>query len=670
MSTQRDQGCLTLISAANELALFFDVKLPASFLGRMFELYPDDERFDEILSFTGITMGGYFIRLGRNRAPDDNDNCLVYQTGEWSTRCDVADSQTALIFKFIPSGDTDTLTPARLMRLWTKRRTGLFTFFIIAFTLNVLALGMPLYMNAIYGRVIPASAEASLWTLSLLLVSIFILEIYLKKKKERVVYRLIRDFSVFFEPNYIRRIISIISSERNLWGGARTLAIANLAKLKSALWALISSQYVDVVFCVLYFLVVAIIAQYLVIGVIVMALIQILAILYYDYTSKIDIPVPSQQVGTLPIPFVDDYKANGMDDAFVSIYLNGSEKNNILEEKKLAQRVSMNSTLSFLSSFQTVVIVVLAYYLLQYGELAPGALFATIILSGKISQLISSLSSFLPLLRSMKESLKHINGVLADGNTRIPIHMGGQQSRDGWSVRGLGFSFEEKSGRKVIEDISFDIGLGEKVAIVGAGGSGKTTISRLLLGLIEPTSGRISFNSTDYPRFSVLRDETYYFPQKNFFYYDTLFEYFGSSDDERLKTALSLPFMKWVPQVFTGGIYTPLNNVAGVSVDKMQMLEMCRLVVSDKKLFFLDEPTAFVGSNVEKQFCSILSEKLDDASTLVLFTGRSNMLHLVDRVIYLEDGKIAFDGSQPDFISLLSTNNKVDEVQGKFTPGS
>ncbi len=655
MNVQRDQSCLTLISAANGLAQFFDLRLPTSFMGRVFELYPDDGRFDEILNFIGITMGGYFIRLSRERALDDYESCLIYQTGEWSTRSIVADDRNAQVFKFIPSGDTDTLTPTRLIRLWIKRRTGFFTFFFIAFALNILALGMPLYMNAIYGRVIPASAEASLWTLSVLLVAFFLLEIYLKKKKELVVYKLIRDFSVFFEPNYVRRIISIISNERNLWGGARTLAIANLAKLKGALWVLISSQYVDVIFCLLYFLVIAIIAQYLVIGVIIMALIQVIAILYYDYKSKIDAVATSQQGAMLPIPFVDDYKANGMDDAFVSIYLNGSEKNNIMEEKKLAQRVSMSSTLSFLSSSQTVVIVVLAYYLLQYGELAPGALFATIILSGKISQLISSLSSFLPLFRSMKESLQHINGVLADGNSKSPIHMGDQQNRNGWSVRGLGFSFEEKSGRKVLDDVSFDIGAGEKVAIVGAGGSGKTTISRLLLGLMEPTNGRISFNSSDYPRFSALREETYYFPQKNFFYYDTLFEYFGSIDEERLKKALSLPFMKWVPQVFTGGVYAPVSAVAGVSVDKMQMLEMCRLAVSDKKFFFLDEPTAFVGSNVEKQFCSILSEKLDGTSTLVLFTGRSNMLHLVDRVIFLEEGKIAFDGPRDKFLSLLNT---------------
>ncbi|WP_273793171.1 ATP-binding cassette domain-containing protein [Brucella anthropi] len=654
MSVQRDQGCLSLISAAHELAHFVDVRLPASFTGRVFELYPDSERFDDILNFISIALGGFFIPVGGSASKNKADNCLVYQNGRWTIGTDGLDEQKGQFFKFVPSEETQKLTLSGMIRLWIKRRTGFFSYFLIAFIINVLALGTPLYMNAIYGRVIPASAEASLWTLSVMLMAFFLIEVYLKKKKESIVFKLVSDFSVFFEPNYIRQMISIVSNERNKWGGARAMGLANLVKLKGALWILISSQYIDIAFCLMYFLVIAIIAQYLVVGVIVMAIIQVFAVVFFDYKAKLDFDNLQQRSSGLPIPFLDDYKANGMDNSFISIYLNGTEQNNKLEERKLSHRVSMNSTLSFISSSQTVVIVVFAYYLLQYGELAPGALFATIILSGKISQQISSLSSFLPLIRSMKETFQQINDVFSEGSSASPMSIGDQQDKDGWGVKNIEFSFEEKSGRKVLDNISFDIRLGEKVAIVGAGGSGKTILSRLLLGLIEPTRGRISFNSKNHPRVSALREDTYYFPQRSFLYSDTLFEYFGCNDEEKLKKVLSLPFMRWLPQTFAGGMYARLDTASGVSVDKMQMLEMCRFSVSEKNFWLLDEPTAFVGASVEKQFCSIMSERLQPSTTLLLFTGRSNMLHLVDRVIFIEDGRIAFDGSREKFLSMLT----------------
>jgi len=257
------------------------------------------------------------------------------------------------------------------------------------------------------------------------------------------------------------------------------------------------------------------------------------------------------------------------------------------------------------------------------------------------------------LNRNLKETLQQINEVFKDGAKGAPVRVGDEPGKDGWSLVGVDFAYEKSLGRKVLENISFDIRCGEKIAIVGAGGSGKTTLSRLLLGLMEPNRGRISFNCDKYDRIAALREDTYYFPQKNFFYHDNLFEYFDCTDEERLKKNLSAPFMNWLPQTFTGGIYSSVDTALNISVDKMQMLEMCRFSLCNKSVWLFDEPSAFVGASVEKQFCSMITEKIRPSTTMLIFTGRSNLLHLVDRVIFLENGRVAFDGSSEKFISML-----------------
>lgn len=218
----------------------------------------------------------------------------------------------------------------------------------------------------------------------------------------------------------------------------------------------------------------------------------------------------------------------------------------------------------------------------------------------------------------------------------------------------MSFSYAKNSGINIFENISFNIRQGEKVAIVGANGAGKTTLSHLILGLKKASGGRISYqgDGKDFEKNSI-----YYFPQRNFLYHDNLYDYLGLNSDkeEHLKTLFSRSLFKWIPSFFSSGLHASLEYLSEpLGLDKLQTLEMARLALSDKKIFVLDEPTAYVNAEVERQFSKLLSDKMDSNSTLILFTGRKNLLELVDRIIFIDSGKVAFNGPADEFMLLTS----------------
>lgn len=646
-----------MVHCLKDISDYYDVPMVITDFTKMVNAYPDEDNFDELIEYAGKIIGGVFTKISHTDH-HEYELLLSWADNKWVVLKNITPVHNdCIFFHFIPDVSASSVQLSTLIELWVRKKSGVFSIFLVSFLLSLSALAIPLYMNAVYSRIIPASAESSLWTLSLLLISFFILEFVLKKKRAVILSEFIRDFSAFFEPKYIYSLASFSSSEKNNWGHDNQEAIGRLSQLRFLFWAVASSNIIDLLFSLVYIVVIAVIGKWLVLGVLAIVLLEIIFILFSDYKYKKELNDGIGGGGTLPIAFVDDYKANGMIEDFVSVYLSMSHSGNAFEYQKLKHRVNSGAVLGFLSSLQTIVIVILAYYLLQNGLVSSGALFATIILSGKVNQLVASAVSFLPLSRQIKGCFRKINAALLEkSNLASSFDRDMASKSNGWNVNNVSFSYDKDAQGSGVTNISFEILHGEKVAIVGANGAGKSTISKLLLGLLSPASGKISYRGENSPSKSV-----YYFPQKNFFYHETLFDYLGGKvvNQERLKSILSLPFLTWIGQFFKGGIYSSVRQSSQtLGADKLQMLEMARMALSEKKILVLDEPTAYVNANVELEFSKIVQSKLNADSTLILLTNRSNLLHLVDRVIFIDGGKIVFDGSVETFMSNKNSHPK------------
>ncbi|MEY0665722.1 hypothetical protein AB7281_24250, partial [Providencia rettgeri] len=151
-----------------------------------------------------------------------------------------------------------------------------FMLLFVSFFINVFALTIPLYFNAMYGRIIPASAEASLWTLSAIAFICFLCEFLLKKRKSQYSYQLMAEFKNSIQPALFNDVLESPNHHDNYWGRDKTRILRDIRELNMLMWGLISTNVLDIFFIFLFLLTIFIMAGSLVVIPIVIFILQLL----------------------------------------------------------------------------------------------------------------------------------------------------------------------------------------------------------------------------------------------------------------------------------------------------------------------------------------------------------------------------------------------------------
>ena len=207
-------------------------------------------------------------------------------------------------------------------------------------------------------------------------------------------------------------------------------------------------------------------------------------------------------------------------------------------------------------------------------------------------------------------------------------------------------SFEYKKGTKIINDINLTIPYGETIAFVGPSGEGKTTLIRLILALINPSSGKVylkennkkdSFNR-DY------RNLISYVPQGNTLFSGTIednlrygnFEATEEEIYEALKNACALDFVNELEN----GIETVIGEKAtGISEGQAQRLAIARSFLRKKPILILDEATSALDPETEVSVLKSV-KSLPHKPTCIIITHRPSALNICHRIIRLEKGHL------------------------------
>jgi ABC-type multidrug transport system fused ATPase/permease subunit len=228
-------------------------------------------------------------------------------------------------------------------------------------------------------------------------------------------------------------------------------------------------------------------------------------------------------------------------------------------------------------------------------------------------------------------------------NTKNNITVG-EDIRD-ISFRKVGFSYE--GGTTVLNNISFHVNTGEKVAIIGANGSGKTTIVKLLLRFLEPTNGQIMINGQAVDRFDIdsYRSLFAVVSQEPYLFYDTIYNNINLAElanmEEVEKASKQSGASEFIHRMLEREGSKIGKNGAKLSGGEKQKLAVARAIVKDAPIIILDEATS--GYDVESD--TYLHEVLlRDFShkTVILITHRYTNLEGLDRVYHLQDGCLEY----------------------------
>lgn len=303
---------------------------------------------------------------------------------------------------------------------------------------------------------------------------------------------------------------------------------------------------------------------------------------------------------------------------------------------------SVNATLTEPLIF--IIIVIIAYYSQNYLELGIPLLVAFMFSANRLGLFLNifftSLNQYYGYIPSYRQFFE-IHSFLNQNKEK----MHGKELKD--FVNRINFddvSFSYDSSNKVLNQATFNIKKGEKVAIVGESGAGKSTIIDLIMGFQKPTSGSISFDNANINELSSnsIRKIIGYVPQKPTLIPGTLRENFQWSKenitDEEINNILHrtdcMNFMSNLQE----GLDTEIGNIGDkLSGGQIQRLCLARALGKNPSILILDEPTSSLDKKSEIEIKNLL-ENLKEI-TILCVTHRREIVENFDKTIFLDKGK-------------------------------
>jgi ATP-binding cassette, subfamily B, multidrug efflux pump len=317
---------------------------------------------------------------------------------------------------------------------------------------------------------------------------------------------------------------------------------------------------------------------------------------------------------------------------------------------------AVSATLEWISLVAIAGILWLGGGQIVQSNLTFGELSAFVLFSQRLFDPLRQLAEKFTVVQSGFTAIERINNILnepieirdSESPLHIPVNAQGE-------IRFEQVSFGYKADELVIKDLTFTIAPGEKVALVGPTGAGKSSIIRLLCRLYEPTRGQILIDGININQISqlelrrhigVILQDAFLFSgdiQSNI----TLGEEF--SEDQAIAAAKAMNvdrFIQGLPQAYRTQVRSRGSNLSG---GQKQLLAFARAAVRDPKILILDEATASLDVNTEYLIQQSLDKLMQDRTTIVI-AHRLSTIRNVDRILVLKQGELVEQGSHTQLI--------------------
>jgi ATP-binding cassette, subfamily C, bacterial LapB len=527
---------------------------------------------------------------------------------------------------------------------------------VAAVMINLFSLVASLFSMTVYNRIIPNNATDSLIALSIGLGIILVFDFTLKILRAYFIDIAGADVDQNVGESVFAKLLAIrLDQKRGSTGGLASL-MREMETLRDFFASATLTAIVDVPFILITLLVIAKIGGWIVL--VPLILIPIVAL-----------------AGWLTHPVLDRIAAQGMGQAMLKQsvlieaiggleMIKSAGASSMLKRRwtaavdahaktSLTQRLVSTISVTVASSGQQIAyagVVIAGVYMIAAGNLTMGGLIACSILSGRAVSPLSQIANLLSRLSATSTSYRQLNGLMetpVEGPNGPPLELGRVVGKI--EFRGVSFAYPDATA-KAISDVSFTILPGERVAILGRVGSGKSTIARLILGLYPPEEGLILIDGTelrqlDLPSLrrnigSVMQDTVLLSGSVR----DNIRLDRDAVDDAELLRAAELSGThEFMGKLANGYDLQLADRGESLSGGQRQSIAVARALAGKPSLMLLDEPTSAMDNQTEQGLIQRLAVELKDR-TVLLVTHRMPLLALVDRIILMDQGRLIADG--------------------------
>lgn len=532
---------------------------------------------------------------------------------------------------------------------------------------NLLAFATSLFAMQVWDRVVPAQSIPTLWVLALGVTTAILFELLLRTARVSLADRIGKRADLAISSHLFARALDIRNDARPKSTGSFIAQLRDIEQLRELLTSTTIAALIDLPFVVLFLALFTALAGpliFIVLGVLVAIVVPgLLLQLPMSRLAREGMRESALRNAILveSIERVEEIKALQAEPRFQTLwerFTNTAAQTGIAQRRYTALYVNWTQTLQHLA--YTAVLVAGTYMVLA-GEMTMGSLIACSILTNRVIVLFMPLGQMFARWQNAKVALAGLNDLLAKpvdhdperGLLRRPALTGA------YRFQNVRYAYGE-NGATVFQVDDLSIRPGERIALLGRIGAGKSTMLRLLAGMAQPTSGKILLDGTDLGIINPtdVRREIGYLNQNAQLFLGTIRENLaiGRPDvtDEEILQVLAVTGGLPLVQGQSQGLDLMLREGGvGLSGGQRQTLLLARTLLRNSSIVLLDEPSAAMDESTERQFVERLRRWAADR-TMVIATNRAGILPLVDRIIVIDNGRIAMDGPKTEVLKSLS----------------
>lgn len=529
--------------------------------------------------------------------------------------------------------------------------------FIASLLINIFAVASPLFVMNVYDRVVPNNAFDTLWVLAIGASVVYLFDFLLRSLRSYFIDIAGKKSDILISASIFSRVSNITMASRPKSVGAFAKNLQEFESIRDFITSASITTLVDIPF------------MFLIIGVIwliggpvgYIPIITIALIILYSLIVQIPLrrsieesqKTASQKNAVLieSLYNAESVKLNNAEGVFQTQWENavGNIADWGVKTRQLSQSCSAFAMVA--QQLTTVIIVIVGVYQISEGLMSMGALVASVMLTGRALGPMAQVASLATRYNQAKSAFSSLNEIMSSPVenpddvkfVHRPVFKGDFQ------FEAINFSYPDQE-QAAVTDININIRQGEKVAIIGRIGSGKSTLGKLMTGLYTPNSGAIRVDGVDIRQVNptdLRRNIGSVSQDVNLFY--------GSIKDN---IVMGVPYMEDDAIIrasdlsgvseFANRKPSGLDSIVGergalLSGGQRQSIAIARALLFDPPILILDEPTASMDNTTESRMKRRLMEAVKD-KTLILITHKASMLDMVDRIIVMDNGRLIADG--------------------------
>lgn len=537
--------------------------------------------------------------------------------------------------------------------------------------INLFIIASPLFTMNVYDRVVPNNAIETLWVFAIGVIIIYFIDAFAKFTRTFLLESAAKKSDIIMSSIIFEKVLSLKMANHPGSVGSFASNLKDFDNIRGFLTNATMAAIIDLPFAIIFLVIIAYIGG----SIVLIPIVTILLILSYAMFIKNPLRKSIQSTheasakkSAILIETLNNIETLKTLGTLNQVQWKWEESTGEIAGKSLKSRIlsaSIPTITQLLIQLNTVMIIIYGVYMIQDFELSMGGLIAIVILTGRTLAPMGQVASLMTNYEDTKTSYETLNEIISQPSERPEGKKFVECPPFTGKIEFVDVTFTYPGADiAALKNASFVIEPGEKIAIIGRIGSGKSTIHKLLLGLYEPDSGQILIDGIDINQIDPadLRKSIGYVSQDIMLFRGTAkdnitFRATQSTDGAMIRAAEisgAVEFIKKHPK----GYEMPIGERGqGLSGGQRQSLGIARAFLIHTPIMLMDEPSNAMDQITEARLLTNLSKALKNTTSLIV-TQKMTLLEIVERVIVMDSGRIVIDAPKEEAIKQLQGGGK------------